>query len=227
MFIGHYASALFAATMRRAPDRVLGLGPLFIAAQLVDIAFFGFALAGVEHYGIQPWFTTMSPFDLYDMRWTHSLVGTLGWAAGFALIVRAIGGGPRAGWIGAGVVASHWFLDLIVHSPDLTLAGGVARYGFGLWNHPYIEMPLELGMTTAALTFYANRTRARDWRGKWALILLTAAMVGLQLVNWLGPRPRQAIDPAPNATSLSALAAYTILTVFAWWTASSREVVQT
>ena len=39
---------------------------------------------------------------------------------------------------------------------------------------------------------------------------------------WLRPMPREAIDPAPAATSLTALAAYTILTVFAWWVASTR-----
>ena len=226
MFIGHYAPALVAATLRRKPDRGLTLGPLFIAAQLVDIAFFGFALIGVEHYAIQPWFTTMNPFDLYDVRWTHSLLGTLGWAAAFALVVRAIGGSQRAGWIGAGVVASHWLLDLLSHSPDLTLAGGVTRYGLGLWNHPYIEMPLELGITAAALTCYANRTRAVDWRGKAALGLLAVALAGFQLVDWLRPQPHEGIDPAPAATSLTALAVYLILTVFAWWTASSRQVIQ-
>ncbi|WP_174291961.1 hypothetical protein [Sphingomonas bacterium] len=218
MFIGHYAPALAAATLPRAPR----LGPLFIAAQLIDIALYLLALAGVEHYGIQPWFTTMSPLDLYDVRWTHSLLCALGWAAGFALAVRLAGGINRTAWIGAGVVVGAWFLDLLTHTPDLTLAGGAQRFGFGLWNHPYIAMPLELGITAAALTLYANRTHARDWRGKVALILLTAALLGFQLAAWLGPRPHEAIDPAPAATSLSALAAYTILTVFAWWVASTR-----
>ena len=219
MFIGHYAPALLAATLPRAPR----LGPLFIAAQLIDIAFFALAIAGVEHYAIQPWFTTMSPFDLYDMRWTHSLLGTLGWAAGFAVVVRLAGGGKDAAWIGAGVVASHWLLDLIVHAPDLTIAGGPERFGLGLWNHPYLEMPLELGITALALTWYANHTRARDWRGNAALILLAVTMLAFQLINWLGPRPHEAIDPAPAATSLTALAAYVILTVFAWWVTSTRQ----
>ena len=218
MFIGHYAPALAAATMRRAPR----LGPLFIAAQLVDIAFFIFALIGVEHYGIQPWFTTMSPFDFYDMRWTHSLLGTLGWAAAFALVVRLAGGGKRMAWIGAGVVASHWFLDLLVHGPDLTVAGEPWRFGLRLWNHPYVAMPLELGLVALALTYYANHTRARDWRGNAALALLAVAMIAFQLVDWLGPKPHEAIDPAPASDSFTALAAYSILTVFAWWTASSR-----
>lgn len=219
MVIGHYAAALYAATLPRAPR----LGPLFVAAQLVDIAFFLLALAGVEHYAVQPWFTAMSPLDLYDARWTHSLLGTLGWAAGFALAVRLAGGSKEAAWIGAGVVASHWFLDLLTHAPDLTLAGGARRFGFGLWNHPYVAMPLELGLTALALTYYANHSRARDWRGRATLALLAAALPGFQLAAWLAPMPRAAIDPAPAATSLAALATYVILTVFAWWVASSRR----
>jgi hypothetical protein len=219
MFIGHYAPALAAATLRRAPR----LGPLFIAAQLIDIAFFLLALAGVEHYAIEPFYTAMSPLYLYDMPWTHSLLGALGWAAGFAAMMRLAGGSKDAAWIGAAVVASHWFLDLLFHAPDLTLAGGVRRYGLGLWNHPYLAMPLELGLTLVALTFYANRTRARDRRGTATLALLTAALVAFQLIDWLGARPHEAIDPAPAAHAMTALAAYTILTVFAWWTASTRE----
>ena len=43
MFIGHYAPALVAATMPKAPR----LGTLFIAAQLVDLAFFLFVLGGI------------------------------------------------------------------------------------------------------------------------------------------------------------------------------------
>lgn len=220
MFIGHYAPALAAATLRRAPR----LGPLFVAAQLIDIAFFLFALGGVEHYAIEPFYTAMSPFYFYDTRWTHSLLGTLGWAAGFAFVVRITGGGKRTAYIGAAVVTSHWFLDLLIHAPDLTLAGEPQRFGFGLWNHPYLAMPLDLGLAFVALTFYANRTRARNWRGDAALALLAAALVAFQLADWLGAKPHEAIDPAPAATSLTALASYVVLTVFAWWTASTRDI---
>ena len=45
MFIGHWAPALAVAARRKRP----GLGALFIAAQLVDWAFFLFVLLGVEH----------------------------------------------------------------------------------------------------------------------------------------------------------------------------------
>ena len=45
MFIGHYAPAFVAASSPKAQR----LGALFVAAQLVDIAFFIFVLFGAEH----------------------------------------------------------------------------------------------------------------------------------------------------------------------------------
>src|SRR3569833_763736 len=32
----------------------------------------------------------MNPMDLYDMPWDHSLLGALGWAAGFAIVMRLV-----------------------------------------------------------------------------------------------------------------------------------------
>ncbi len=50
MFIGHFAPALLAATRKDAPS----LPVLFVAAQLVDWAFFGLLIAGVEKARITP-----------------------------------------------------------------------------------------------------------------------------------------------------------------------------
>jgi hypothetical protein len=75
MLIGHFALALIAATHRKAPS----LATLFVAAQFVDWMFFGFLLLGIEHMRIVPGITIVSPFDLYDMPWTHSLLATLCW----------------------------------------------------------------------------------------------------------------------------------------------------
>jgi hypothetical protein len=42
---------------------------------------------------------------------------------------------------------SHWFLDAIVHRPDLPLAPGLPlRVGLGLWNHVVASLALELGL---------------------------------------------------------------------------------
>jgi hypothetical protein len=218
MFIGHYAPALVAAVHPKAPR----LGALFVAAQLVDIAFFLFALVGVEHFRLVPGFTATNALDLYDMRFTHSLLGTLAFAAAWAVGTRLRGGGWPAAWIGAAVVASHWPIDWLVHAPDLTIAGIGQRHGLGLWNLPRLEMPLELGLATLAFVFYASCTRAAGWRGHAVLGLLGLALLAVQFVDWLSPQPEAVIDPPPVSLPLMALAAYALLALLAWWTSRTR-----
>lgn len=219
MFIGHYAPALIAAAVPRAPR----LWVLFVAAQLVDFAFFGFVLLGVEHMRVVPYFTATNSFDLYDMRWTHSLVGTLGWAGVFALVLRLLRQSWRAAMIAAGVVASHWLLDLIVHAPDLTLAGAPPRFGLALWNYPAIAMPLELAITFTAIAFYAGHTRAKNWAGHVSLALLTTALVVIQGMNWLGEKPAAIVDPVPASLPLTAIGVFSLFAALAWWTGYTRS----
>ncbi|WP_298672152.1 hypothetical protein [uncultured Sphingomonas sp.] len=220
MFIGHYAPAFIAATSPKAQR----LGALFVAAQLIDIAFFGFVLIGIEHMRAVPGFTAMNAMDLYDMPYTHSLIGALGFAAAWAVGTRLLGGSWPAAAIGAAVVASHWLLDLLVHAPDLTLLGAGPRYGLGLWNHPAIEMPLELGLTGGALLFYAARTEPRGAGGRVSLALLAATLAGLQAFNWLEPQPATPINPVPASQPLLALVAYALLAALAFWVARARAL---
>lgn len=219
MFIGHYAPALIVAAHPRAPR----LGTLFVAAQLVDFAFFGFALVGLEHFRLTPQATLTNALDLYDMPYTHSLLGTVGFAAGWIVGARVAGERIAAAWLGGLVVASHWLLDWLVHAPDLTLLGAGYRHGLGLWNWPMIEMPLELGLVAVALVLYASRTAARGWAGDASLLVLTLAMLTLQLVDWLQPQPGTIVDPPPPATSLVALAAFVVLAALAAWVAATRH----
>lgn len=213
MFIGHYAPAFVAAALPgRATPR---LAAMFVAAQLVDVAFFLLVLGGVEHMRLTPGHTVMNAGDFWYMPYTHSLIGTLGFAAGWAVVARLRRRPWRVAWIGAAVVASHWLLDLIVHAPDLTLLGVGRRYGLALWNDPQVAMPLELAVTALAITYYASRTRAAGWAGHAALALLVAALLAAQLVNWATPQPATTIDPAPVSAPLTALAAYAVLAALA------------
>lgn len=223
MFIGHYAPAFLAAAVapRRAQNRV-GLGSMFIAAQLIDIVFFTLFLAGVEHMGMRPGATVMNAMDLYDMPWDHSLTGAACWAAGFALVLRLAGRGWGAALLGAAVVLSHWLLDLIVHRPDLTLAGGPPRLGLGLWNYPMIEIPLELALAYGALGLYAARTRPSGAASRWLLLGLAVVMALLQAINWLTPPPPAPVYPVPSAAGITALGAYAIMAALAFGVAATR-----
>jgi len=218
MFIGHLAPALAVAAVERRPR----LGPLVLAALLPDIALWLLVLAGVERIGITPGLSAVSPFDFWDVRWSHSLVGTLGWAAGFAIAVKLLTRDARAAWLAAMVVASHWVLDLVVHLPDLTVAGAGQRLGWGLWAHPYLSMPLELLLAFAAFAFYLDSTRAADWRGRWAPAVFAGAAVVLQLGQWLARAPAETMLDVPRSVPLAALATIAIVVVPGWWTGDLR-----
>jgi len=214
MFIGHYSTAFIAATSPRAPR----LGTLFVAAQLVDLALFSFVLLGVEHMRLVPGITATNPMDLYDMPWTHSLVGALAWSAGFALAIRLWRGSKAAALIGGAVVFSHWLIDLLVHRPDLTLAGGPPPFGLGLWNHPAIEMPLELALAFGALAFFVLRTQG----ARLPAAALAIAMAAFQAFNWFGPQPTTIVDPPPATLAILGLLAYVLLALLAWWVSATR-----
>jgi hypothetical protein len=219
MFIGHYAPAFAAATSPKSPR----LGALFVAAQLVDIAFFSFLILGVEKMRMLPGATVMNGMDLYDMPWTHSLAGAIGWGLAFAIAVKALRGSWTAGLIGGGVVVSHWLIDLLVHRPDLTLAGSAPKLGLGLWNHPWIEIPLELAFAFGGLWFFVSRTRAIGAMGKGSPWALAVGLAILQAVNWTTPQPSEA-GPAPASTGWLGLFAYAVLALLAWWVARTRRL---
>lgn len=213
MFIGHFAPALVAATHPRAA----GLGTLFVAAQLVDIGFAALLVPGIEAMRIVPGISAMNPMDLYHMPYTHSLLGSLLWAAGFGALVW-LATRRRATAIGAAlVVLSHWFIDLLVHIPDLTLFGAPPKFGLALWDHPAVAMPLEIALIGAALAYYARRTRApADDRRLWLLIALLALV---QAVDWFGPH-QSVYSLAIPATMLFA---YALLAATAVWAGRHRQ----
>lgn len=211
MFVGHYSAAFAAAAHPKAPK----LGTLFVAAQLIDFGFFGLLLTGAEKMRVTPGITAMNDMDLYDMPWTHSLVGASVWAAGFALVIWLWLRNRAAAGIAAAVVLSHWLLDLLVHGPDLTLAGAPPKLGLGLWNHPAIEMPLEIGLLFGSAWLYFRATKGRAW----PLAVLLAFLLGLQAFNWFGPRATE-VDASQ---SYLALFAYTLAAVLAWWVARGRS----
>ena len=211
MFIGHFAPALLA---RGITEDAPKLGVLFIAAQLVDWAFFTFAIFGIEQLRIVPGITAMNPYDLVFMPYSHSLLATAGWALVFGVVVGVVLRNMVAAAWGAIVVLSHWLLDLLVHRPDLTIAGGEEKYGLGLWNTPHIEMPLEIGLVLLAYWFYISRTKGPVIPP----LILLAAMLLFQAINWFGPQP----ETAGVGMYLSVFLSYGILTAMAFWVQSTR-----
>ena len=207
MFIGHYSASFVAKAV--APQVPLWL--LLAAAQLVDIFWGVFILAGVEHASLDPSLAS-NPLVLHDMPYTHSLVATVAWSViAFLIAWKAIGLAVREAFVVAAVVASHWFLDLIVHRPDLPILFGAPKLGLGLWNYPLLAYGLEvlLLIVTVWLCLKAIPIRTdhrRVWYG-FAVVLLA-----IQTMTSFGPIP-----PPITAMVASALALYVIIPFAGRW----------
>jgi membrane-bound metal-dependent hydrolase YbcI (DUF457 family) len=194
MFIGHYSLAFAAKAVRRSPSLAAG----FIAVQLVDIGFFTLAWLGVEKWRFDATLTGIMPFDLYYFPFTHSLLAAAVWALAAAMLVMLWtppGRKAIAGAVIGTLVFSHWVLDLLVHRHDLSLVDDAApKLGFGLWNVPKLEMPLEIALTLAGFFIYLSSTRARGAWGERTPWIVLAVLLLLQAINWFGAPPQDALS---------------------------------
>lgn len=210
MFIGHFAPALISAAHPKAPR----LGLLFAAAQLVDIGFATLLFSGAEAMRVTPGISSMNPMDLYHMPFTHSLLGCALWGLAFGLLVALMLRSTAAGVIAGLVVLSHWFIDWLVHIPDLTLMGSEPKLGLGLWNVPWAAMPLELAFIAAGFWVLA-RARGGMTRRVWTLL---GVLLAVQAFNWFGPQDSEYSAAIPATM----LAAYALLIGLAAWADTPR-----
>ncbi len=189
MFIGHFAVAF--AAKRATPTT--SLGTLFIACEFVDLLWPVFLLAGIETVAIAPGITRFAPLDFQSYPWSHSLLMGVVWSLVFAALSFAKG----RRWVPAAVLAlvvlSHWFLDLLVHRPDLPLApGGGLKVGFGLWNSVGGTLLVEGALFVAGVRFYLAGSLASDRIGHWALYGLLALLLVSYVAPAFGPPPPSA-----------------------------------
>lgn len=220
MFIGHYAPALAARALPKGPALATG----FIAVQLIDVGFFSLSWFGIEKWSPNLSHQGFSPIDLYYMPYTHSLLGTVGWAtaaAGLFAMLAPAGKRLVGGMIVFALVVSHWLLDLIVHRHDLGILGNAEpKLGFGLWDWPLLEAPLELGLLAIGLAVYIGATRPRNWLGNVTPWLVLLTMLAGQFVNWFGPREA---SPDPTAFSAMGLMAYGVAALLGLLLDATRE----
>ena len=216
MFIGHFGLA-FAA--KPAAPR-LSLGAAFLAAQFVDLLWPTLLLAGVEAVRIVPGFTAVTPlaFDHYPV--SHSLLAALLWALVLGVAWGVWSRDRRCGIVVGLLVASHWFLDALVHVRDLPLLpGGDVYAGLGLWRSHTATLLLEVPIFIAGVALYLRATRARDRTGAWAFWSLVALLAVIYLGNLFGPPPEHATDIAWVGQ------AQWLLVLWAWWVDRHRTPV--
>ena len=161
MLAGHIGIGLAA----KAIEPRMKLGTMLVAALFLDIVFFLLVLAGIEHIAV-PRDYAASHLLNFDFPYSHSLLGSILLAVVVAL-AWALWGGRRARrhgayWDGIALIAAtvltHWFLDLIVHTPDMPLYPGGEDYGIGLWRHPAAALILELVVAVAGCAAFVLRS---------------------------------------------------------------------
>jgi hypothetical protein len=211
MLIGHY-SAAFAA--KRIEPR-LPLWALLLAAQFVDIVWAVFILTGIEKANLDPGLAS-NPLVLYFMPYTHSLLATFVW--GFAAFIVGfvwIKGRFRrlaTGIVLSAVVMSHWFLDLLVHRPDLPLWDDSVKVGLGLWDQPFLALLLEIALVLGSLVWLMRSTVHNGSRIHQRVLILSGLLLLLQLGSFFGATPHLI-----NAVALSGLAVYFLTALLGRW----------
>lgn len=214
MFIGHFGVGLAA---KRVAPRV-SLGALFLGAQFIDLLWPTLLLLGVERVAIAPGITTVTPLDFQHYPISHSLLAVAGWAVLVGGVALALRMAKREAIVLAALVVSHWFLDLIVHRPDLPLTPwGSVRVGLGLWNSFAASLAVELAIFFSGVWLYFRATQPRDRVGSWAWWGLVAFLLLVHAANLFG-------DPPPTVQAIGWVGqAQWLVVLWGFWVDRHRE----
>ncbi|CAG1000764.1 MAG: hypothetical protein OIN86_02310 [Candidatus Methanoperedens sp.] len=219
MFIGHYGIGF---ALKKIEPR-LSLGLLIFGAIMLDILFGLFLLTGLEHAKIVPGATVVSPFEFYDYPLSHSAVGALLWATAAFLAYWLWPKGDRTrrkrpAFVLAAAIFSHFILDVISHTPDMTIFGNNSlKLGLSLWNSLEGTMIVELGLLFIGIALYRNATSSISSSGKYGLALLVLMLIFFFIANIFGPPPPDMISVAVTMT-----AGQIALVALAFWVDRNR-----
>lgn len=195
MFIGHFALGF--AAKRVAPRTPLAL--LMVAPFLLDLVFAHLVLLGWEQIRLNPAAPGFLALEPVSMPFSHSLMGSVGWALLLALPYFAWRRDGRGAMVLALLVVSHWVLDAVTHRPDMALfLSGGPQVGLGLWYSRGGTLIVEGGLFAWSVWLYASITRATSRMGDMALSSLVGLFVVMYLGFVFGP-------PPPNGEALAYL----------------------
>jgi hypothetical protein len=221
MFVGHYTASL---VLKRV-DENASLGMLFLAVQFVDILFFPFVLMGIERFNIVENYTESTHFELEFIPYTHSLFASFLLAVAVYIVFRflplkkVVNKSKLAIVMGVAVL-SHWFFDLIVHTPDLPLmSDSSTKMGFGLWNNAVATYLLETILLLVGLGIYLKSTKGTTFVGKYGMIIFVVLMLIINANNIFGPP----FGADVITMSVSVLAMYFIFAGVAFWLDKKRS----
>jgi len=209
MFIGHFGAGFTGKKFSKSAS----LGTYFMAAQWVDLIWPILLLLGIEKVEIDPGVSAVTPLDFTYYPFTHSLVGIIIWGVLFGAVYFFIKKDLKTSIILGSLVVSHWFLDLLVHIPDLPIFPGEGiKVGLNLWNSLTATLIVEGLIFATGVFLYYKTTTAKNKIGTYSLIALVVFLVIIYLSNLFGPPPDsvEAIGIVGNAQWLIVLWGYWI-----------------
>jgi len=203
MFVGHYA---FGFLLKKKYQEI-SLWLLFIAVQFVDVLAFLFVLLGVERISYNP---SPNPFlrtIIEYVPYTHSLLGNGILAIVVGLLFWKLKGRMWGIVLAIGVL-SHWFLDLIVHTPDLPLFPDSYKVGLGLWQLPWVSFLLELTFLILAGYYLLKGSRKIK-----RLVTLTVLLIVGYASMFFAPEA----EVTANQAAIVSIILYSFFAVLASW----------
>lgn len=208
MLIGHYCASFIA----KAVNPKIPLWILLLAAQFVDVIWAVLIMLGVEHGHLDETLPS-NPLVLSHMPYSHGLVATLVWAIlAYVLAHQLLKASKKASFAIAATVASHWFLDLLVHRQDLAIISGEPKFGFGLWNYPALAIAFEVVLFAACAWYFISSRQVSIAPPKRRWLIFCVALVALQFASVFGPHPASF-----TAMAASGLVIYVLVAFAGYW----------
>ena len=175
MIAGHIGAA--AGAKRWAPN--VPVWALLVGSFLIDLIFGILYATGKENIeameGTDGGYGKMA----FQVDWSHSFFGTILLCTVVVIVATRFFGGKGA-FILSCVVFSHWFLDVIVHRPDMPIApgnpGAMPRVGLGMWDFPVFVLILELALIAGGAWLWDSAPESGDKARKGAIALAIAAV---------------------------------------------------
>ena len=213
MFVGHFGVGLAAKRIDSKPS----LGTMFMASQFIDLIWPLLLLLGIERVEIDPGNTAFTPLNFIYYPFTHSFLGVLIWALLFGSVYYLIRKNIKTALMMAGLVLSHWLLDLLTHRPDLPIIPGMdTKAGFGLWNSIILTILIEGSIYILGILIYLRMTNSKNKRGVWGIWSLFIFLAFIYILNIFGP-------PPPDVDSI-AYAGFSLwlIVLWAYWVDRNR-----
>jgi hypothetical protein len=208
MFVGHLAVGLLGKRAQPA----LPLHIAIFAAMSADLLVYVLLIARVERIDVVRGVAFNRVIGA-GIAYSHSLAALLLWGALLAAAYFWRRRDSRAACAVFALVASHWFLDVVSHRPDMPLAPGLPwKLGFGLWNSMTAAMVVEGGLWVASITWYVRPVRFTSRAaalGFWTVAALLTLVWRKNIAAGM--------DPDPVRAGIGGLVFFSLVIAWAWW----------